>query len=155
MDKRSYSVKAGKANLKVPREFFYSDQHAWIDGKTGAVGVTDFFQLLLGDVVFVELVEAGTEVKRSGEIGHVEALKSVLDLYSPVSGSVVEVNPNVATSPETINLSPYETGWLLKISPTNMTEELQFLMDAKSYAEYVRREIRKERARKKRLQGYL
>jgi glycine cleavage system H protein len=111
----------------------YTDDHEWIsiDGDVATIGVTDFAQSSLGDIVFVELPEEGTELEAAASFGVVESIKSVSDLYSPITGQVVERNTTVEDTPESINEDAYAS-WLIKIKMTNL-EEIESLMDAKSY----------------------
>lgn len=95
----------------------YTQDHEWIiaDGNIGTVGVTDFAQESLGDVTFVELPSVGTQVKKGDAFGVVESVKAASDLYIPVSGTIVEVNESLDDSPDLVNSSPYDDGWLIKI----------------------------------------
>jgi glycine cleavage system H protein len=111
----------------------YTDDHEWalIEGDTITVGITDFAQSQLGDIVFVELPEVGTELTKGGAFGVVESIKSVSDLFSPVTGSVLEANQTLADAPESLNESPYES-WMLKIKLSN-PEELNSLLNSDTY----------------------
>jgi glycine cleavage system H protein len=97
-----------------PKELKYSEEHEWvkISGKRGIVGITDHAQHELGDVVFVELPDVGAQVAKGGELGVVESVKAVSEVYAPVSGTVVEVNESLRDRPETINSDPYGEGWI-------------------------------------------
>ncbi|MHA1262981.1 MAG: glycine cleavage system protein GcvH, partial [Candidatus Freyarchaeota archaeon] len=117
---------------------------------TVVVGITDYFQLLLGDVLFVNLPDEGSEIDTTEEIGELESVKAVLDIYSPVSGRVLEVNPRLEEEPELLNTDPYGEGWLLKVEPHNLEEDLSKLMSAEEYAKLVERKIREERERAER-----
>jgi len=116
------------ANLK------YTKEHEWIkvEGNVGIVGITHFAQDQLGDVVFVELPAVGRELKQNEQFGVVESVKTVSDLYIPVSGKVTEVNSALEAAPELINQNAYEDGWILKIAITNPAE-LESLLDAAAY----------------------
>ena len=120
----------------------YSEEHEWarVDGGgTAVVGVTHFAQDSLGDVVFVELPAAGDEVVQFEKMGEIESVKAVSDLYSPVSGTVVERNESLADSPELVNDSPYEGGWMLRIRLSDPSE-LDALMSAAEYSALVESE---------------
>jgi glycine cleavage system H protein len=103
----------------VPGELRYTSEHEWARSEDGrvVVGITDYAQDQLGDVVFVELPEAGTEVEAGQPLGEVESTKSVSDIYSPVSGKILEKNPEVEQNPALINEDPYGKGWLVTIEP--------------------------------------
>ncbi len=118
-------------------ELYYASSHEWIrleeDG-VAAVGISDFAQGELGDVVFVELPEAGTQVSARDEVSVVESVKTASDIYAPVSGEIVAVNELLEDSPETINSSPYDDGWIFKIRMSN-EEELKELLSPEEYRE--------------------
>lgn len=119
----------------VPAELRYSDEHEWVrmeaDG-VAVVGITAFAAESLGDVVFVELPEVGDNVKQFQKMGEVESVKAVSDLYSPVSGTVAARNDGVVDSPELVNDSPYEGGWMIRVSLSD-AGDLDKLMDAAQY----------------------
>ena len=119
----------------VPAELRYSDEHEWVrleaDG-AAAVGITAFAAESLGDVVFVELPEVGDSVEQFQKMGEVESVKAVSDLYSPVSGTIAARNDGVVDSPELVNDSPYEGGWMIRVSLAD-AGELDKLMDAAQY----------------------
>lgn len=116
----------------------FTKEHEWVavDGKIATVGITDFAQGELGDVVFVELPEVGTEVKSMDTMGTIEAVKTVADLYAPVSGVVKEVNGGLEDNPGVVNGSPYEDGWFLKIEMSDPSE-LDALMSHGAYKEMI------------------
>lgn len=121
----------------TPEELYYASSHEWIKpGEDGvaAVGISDFAQGELGDIVFVELPEAGSQVSARDEVSVVESVKTASDIYTPVSGEIVAVNELLADSPETINSSPYDDGWIFKIRMSN-EEELKELLSAEEYKE--------------------
>ncbi len=121
----------------TPEELYYASSHEWIKpGEDGVaeVGISDFAQGELGDVVFVELPEAGTQVSARDEVSVVESVKTASDIYTPVSGEIVAVNELLEDSPETINSSPYDDGWIFKIRMSN-EEELKELLSAEEYKE--------------------
>ncbi len=126
----------------TPSDLKYTKSHEWVrDNGDGTVtlGITDHAQELLGDLVFVEVPETGSEVEAGGEIAVVESVKAASDVYSPVSGEVVEANEALADAPESVNDSPYENGWICKIRLSN-SSELEGLLDADSYATHAEEE---------------
>lgn len=135
-------------NYEVPGGLYYSREHEWVklEGKLARVGVTDYAQSKLGDVVYAELPEVGKEVKqlaepkgREMELGAVESIKAVSALYSPLSGTIKEVNSALQERPELVNTSPYGEGWVCMLQPSALETELKRLMDAKAYAEYMKK----------------
>lgn len=121
-----------------PADFRYSKDHEWIQvsGGVGTIGITDYAQHSLGDVVFVELPKTGTKVKAGDTLGTVESVKAVSEVFSPVSGEVTDVNSELSTAPEKINQDPHKSAWLVKIKLADEGEVAK-LMDAKAYTEYV------------------
>lgn len=121
--------------MEIPNDLRYAKSHEWVrdngDG-TATIGISDFAQDELGDVVFVELPEVGTELEAGGDFGVVESVKAASDIYSPVSGEVIEANTLLEDNPETINESPYEEGWLVKISIGDASEFAN-LLDVNGY----------------------
>ena len=123
---------------EVPSELKYTESHEWLraeDDGLVTVGISDHAQALLGDLVFVELPEAGTEFVTGDECCVVESVKAASDVYMPISGEIVEVNEALADEPEIINTSPYDSGWLFKVKPS--TDEINDLMDADAYQEEI------------------
>ena len=122
--------------MNFPENLKYTKEHEWIlvDGDTGTVGITEYAQGELGDVVFVELPAVGKAVKQGDAFGTIEAVKAVSDFYAPVSGSVVEVNQELAQTPEIVNKDPYGKGWMVKIRVGNPAE-LSSLLNAHAYKE--------------------
>ncbi|MGD8922729.1 MAG: glycine cleavage system protein GcvH [Candidatus Zixiibacteriota bacterium] len=120
--------------MDVPAELKYTKEHEWVklDGNTAIIGITDYAQGELGDIVFVELPEIGTEVKQLDSFGTIEAVKAVSDMYSPVSGKVIGINSAVEEDPMVINRDPYGEGWMLKVEISNPSE-LDQLLDADGY----------------------
>lgn len=119
----------------VPDELHYTAEHEWVRGDGSAtvrVGITDYAQQALGDVVFVSLPDVGTQVNRGAAIGEVESTKSVSDIYAPLSGQVTARNEALLDTPEMINVSPYDDGWLFEIE-TNEPGEREELLDAAAY----------------------
>ena len=121
-----------------PSDLKYGEEHEWVrvEGDTVTVGISDFAQDQLGEVVFVDLPEVGSEVVVGETFGEIESVKSVSDLFSPVTGSVVERNDNLSDAPETVNEDPYGDGWLIKVK-MNDASELDALMDAAEYEDFV------------------
>ena len=117
---------------------YYSEEHEWItvDGNTGTVGITDFAQEQLGDIVFAEVTKVNEEVTKDEEVAVVESVKAASDIFSPVSGLISEVNVLLEDAPETINSDPLENGWIFKITIANL-DELDDLMDLDSYNQFV------------------
>lgn len=122
----------------VPAGLKYSKEHEWVkvDGNIGTVGITDHAQHALGDIVFVELPKAGSQVTFMKTFGTIESVKAASDLFSPLTGKVVEVNAALADSPDAVNKAPYADGWMLKVEIANPAE-LEQLLDDKAYAELV------------------
>ena len=120
--------------MNFPENLKYTKDHEWIksEGDTGTIGITDFAQGELGDVVFVELPAVGKSLKQHDSFGTIEAVKAVSDLYAPVSGSIVEINKELEKTPETVNKDPYNAGWMVKIKLSNPSE-LAGLLDAAAY----------------------
>lgn len=120
--------------MSIPGNLKYTKEHEWvlIEGNIGTIGVTDYAQGELGDVVFVDIDPAISEVKKGASIGTIEAVKTVSDIYSPFSGKVVEINEALKDSPEVVNSDPYGNGWMLKIEMSDPSE-LNDLLDAASY----------------------
>ena len=120
---------------EIPLELKYTKSHEWVrseeDGSV-TIGISDHAQELLGDLVFVELPEVGTEMSAEDAACVVESVKAASDVYMPISGEVIAVNESLADAPETINDSPYDDGWLIKVKPSN-PDELDDLMDSDSY----------------------
>lgn len=124
--------------MAYPQQYRYTKEHEWIDvqGDTAKIGITDYAQQELGDVVFVELPNAGAKVEKGKSLGSVESVKAVSDIYTPASGQVVEANSELQNKPETINTDPHGAGWLVKIKLGNPAE-VNALMDAAAYEAYI------------------
>jgi len=127
--------------MEFPKNLLYTTQHEWVLHESGiaAVGITDYAQNQLGDVVFVELPEVGTTFSKGDSFGVVESVKAASDVYTPVSGEVIEINSELEEHPEYINQSPYGDGWMIKMKISS-SDELQDLMISDTYAEHVRKE---------------
>lgn len=120
--------------MNTPAHLKYSEEHEWVrvEGNKAYIGITQFAQSELGDIVFVELPSVGTDVKQDDPFGSVESVKTVSELYAPVSGKVIEVNSELEDSPELVNESPYEKAWMIVVELSNPSE-LDKLMDAAAY----------------------
>ncbi len=120
--------------MNIPAELLYTKDHEWIrvDGDTGIVGITDFAQGELGDIVFIEIETVGETLKKEEVFGTIEAVKTVSDMFMPVSGEVLEVNPDLENSPDSVNKDPYGKGWMIKIRIAD-SAELSTLLTAEKY----------------------
>ena len=127
--------------MDFPNDLKYSRSHEWVrvEGSEAVVGLTDYAQEELGDIVYIELPEEGGQVEKETAFGVVESVKATEDLFSPVSGKVVEVNSPLDDSPETVNEDPYGDGWLIRLEMTD-PDELKDLMNAEQYQVYVEAE---------------
>lgn len=130
--------------MSIPEDLRYTGKHEWIrtEGEYGTVGITDYAQQMLGDIVFVELPELGTLIRKGESFGVVESVKAASDIYAPVSGEVVEVNEGLAEHPELVNHSPYGKGWMIRVKISNPAE-LDDLMDCREYENFVQKESEK------------
>lgn len=124
--------------MNFPDGLKYTDDHEWvkIEGNIGTIGVTDHAQSELGDVVYVDIDEDLAEIVKGNDFGTIEAVKTVADLYAPVTGKVLEVNTAINDSPESVNSDPYGKGWMIKVELSNLSE-LDTLMDVDAYKAHV------------------
>ena len=124
--------------MNIPEGLFYTKEHEWakIEGNQVTVGITDYAQSTLGDITFIELPEVGVEVAQSDTLAAVESVKAASDVYAPLSGKVIKVNQLLESSPEIINQSPYEDGWLVVIELKDESEK-EKLLDRLSYKTYI------------------
>ena len=124
--------------MNIPEELRYTSEHEWIrlEGDTAVVGITDYAQDQLGDIVFVEIPEAGDSTESSGVFGTVEAVKTVSDLFSPLTGDITEVNTGLEAHPEYVNEDPYGNGWMIKIKLGN-PDEYEGLLSAGGYLDLI------------------
>lgn len=125
--------------MSVPKDFYYTKEHEWVKVESNSaarIGITDFAQSELGDIVFVELPEVGDEITANEPFGSVESVKTVSELYAPLSGKVVEINEDLSDNPEFVNESPYEKAWFIVVEPTN-DSDAQELMTAEQYEEMI------------------
>lgn len=120
--------------MNIPSDLLYSNDHEWVklDGEIATVGITDFAQRELGDIVYVEIETVGETLDREEVFGTVEAVKTVSDLFMPISGEVLEFNSDLEDNPEAVNEHPYESGWMIKIKMDN-TSQIKNLLDADQY----------------------
>ena len=127
--------------MKFPEDCLFSKQHEWVkvNGDTATVGITDYAQKELGDVVFVELPKVGDAFDTNEPFGNVESVKAVSEVFCPVAGEVLEVNQDLVNSPEWVNTDPYGNAWFVKLKVTNL-EELKELFNSQEYEEYVAEE---------------
>jgi len=127
--------------MEIPKDLRYTDEHEWarIDGDTVIVGITDYAQESLGDVVYIEMPEVGEELKKGEALGSIESVKAVSDVFCPMSGEIIEVNEELSDHPEYVNQSPYDKGWIIEMKISNL-EETGELMDSVKYEEFVKKE---------------
>ena len=126
--------------MPYPDTYHYSKSHEWIavDGETGTIGITDYAQSSLGDIVFVEMPKVGEQIQAGSTFGSVESVKAVSDLYAPVSGTVTEINEDLTSAPETINTAA-NTTWLIRVELTDALES-ESLMQAADYEKFIAEE---------------
>ncbi len=125
-------------STKILENLKYTDDHEWIknEGEQASIGVTDFAQSSMGDIVFVELPEVGAIIEKGSAFGVIESVKSVSDLYAPISGEVLEINEALSDAPELVNSAPYDS-WIVKVKLSS-PEELEALMDSAAYTEHCK-----------------
>ncbi|MBT3366981.1 MAG: glycine cleavage system protein GcvH [Nitrospina sp.] len=128
--------------MEVPKDLLYTLEHEWIrvDGKSAVIGITQFAQEQLGDIVFVELPEMGTQLEKESPFGVVESVKTVSDLYAPANGKVTKVNKELETNPEMVNIDPFGAGWIVEIELSS-EEDLKTLLDPDAYIEQCEKEL--------------
>jgi len=133
--------------MEFPEDLKYSREHEWarLENETIVVGITDYAQENLGEIVYVELPEEGSQVSRAEAFGVVESTKAVSDLYAPASGTVTEVNDTLLDNPELINEDPYEDGWMIRIAISDQ-RDLDKLMNSAEYAKFIEEEKNEEEA---------
>jgi glycine cleavage system H protein len=125
--------------MNIPKQLKYTTDHEWVDvnGATATIGITDFAQGELGDIIYLDVTAAvGDEVNAGDVLGTIEAVKTVSEIYSPISGRITEINTGINDVPSIINQEPYDRGWMIKIEPTN-ADEIANLMDNAAYAEVI------------------
>ncbi|MCL5276942.1 MAG: glycine cleavage system protein GcvH [Deltaproteobacteria bacterium] len=126
--------------MQVPKDLKYTKDHEWarVEGSAVIVGITDYAQDKLGDVVFVEIENDGTQLKQHEKLGTVESVKSVSDVFSPLSGRIVEVNKDLLDHPELVNKDPYGRAWMVRLAVDNIKGELDGLLDPDAYERYCK-----------------
>ena len=124
--------------MNTPNDIKYTKEHEWVslDGETATIGITDYAQSQLGDIVFVEFPDINSEINQNETFGVIEAVKTVADLFAPVSGEIIEVNSSLEDSPNFINSDPYGSGWIIKIK-INDSNEYNGLMSSDVYEEHI------------------
>lgn len=137
LQKHGYQFEGGHI-MNIPKDLLYSKEHEWVrrEGSDIRIGITDFAQSELGDIVFVELPEVGDEITVNEPFGSVESVKTVSELYAPVSGTVVEVNEALEDNPEYVNESPYDKAWMIVVEPSD-DAELDDLLSAEEYEAHI------------------
>jgi len=123
----------------VPENLKYTKEHEWvrIEGNQAIIGITDYAQSELGDIVFVEMPNIGDKFKQNDTIGTIEAVKTVADIFSPINGTISEINNNIEDKPDCINSDPYAKGWLIKIKFNNNETSLKELLSPKDYGDLI------------------
>jgi glycine cleavage system H protein len=131
--------------MDIPEGLKYSKEHEWVlvESDVAIIGITEYAQDELGDIVYVELPQVGEKISKDDPFGSVESVKAVSDIFAPISGSVLEVNDTLPDSPETINEDPYGDGWMIKVQMTDK-DELKDLMSSEDYTEYIEQKIEEE-----------
>jgi glycine cleavage system H protein len=125
---------------EIPEGFYYSKEHEWVklEGKEAVVGITDYAQKQLHDIVYVEAPKVGTDLKQFQTMGTVESVKSTSEIFTPISGKVAKINGELAESPELLNQDPYGKGWIVRIVLRDLDSDVKKLLTAKQYADYVK-----------------
>ena len=143
---KPFEIKVDKWTFTVPKDRFYNENDCWakLDGKIATVGITDFLQNMTSDIIYVELPKLGTEVGQFDEAGTFEAIKTMLDLISPVGGIVREVNEKLRDRPELVNQDPYEEGWFIKIEVKDFEADKENLLRPDAYFEVMKHKIEAE-----------
>jgi len=133
-------------DIEVPEDLHYTKEHEWlkIESDRCRVGITDYAQRSLHEVVYVDLPNIGKSLTQSAIFGTVESVKAVSELYSPVSGEVVERNDKLVDSPELVNQQPYGAGWIVVVKPSRLQDDLKTLLDAKAYASFLHEVTKKK-----------
>ncbi len=126
--------------MQVPKDLKYTKDHEWarIEGTSVTVGITDYAQDKLGDVVFIEIEDKETRLKQGEKFGTVESVKSVSDLFTPLSGKISDVNEDIIDHPEFVNKDPYGRAWMIKLTADDVQNEVASLMDADAYEKYCK-----------------
>jgi glycine cleavage system H protein len=143
----TYQINVDKWTFRVPKGLFFNENDCWakIEGDTAKVGITDFLQSMTSDVIFVEFKDVGSEVEQFDEIASFESVKTVLDLISPISGTIEKVNEKLSERPDLVNQDPYGEGWFAIIKLKNFEKDRENLLDAEDYFEVLKRKVEAER----------
>jgi glycine cleavage system H protein len=154
MAENSFEFKIDKWVFHVPKERYYNENDSWvkIEGSLATVGITDFRQTMVGDIIFVELPEPGKAVEQFDEAGSYESNKTLLDLISPVCGVIKEVNERLIDKPELVNHDPYGDGWFIKVEVKDFASDKENLLSSAGYFDYMKRKAEEEN---KKLKGIL
>ena len=130
-----------KDSYLVPDDFYYTKEHEWVrlEGDKCRIGVTDYAQNSLHEIVYVDLPKVGAKVTQMQSLGTVESVKAVADVYSPIAGQVLEVNNDLSDAPELVNKSPYEKGWITIIRPDDLKKDLTSLMKPEAYRDLLKK----------------
>ena len=125
--------------MSLPQDLKYTKEHEWlkVDGETAIIGITEHAQSELGDIIFIEFPNMNQKIEKNQPFGTIEAVKTVADLFAPVSGKVIEINETLEDNPEFVNSDPYVNGWIVKVSISD-TSELEELMSADKYGELIK-----------------
>lgn len=147
----AFEIKVDKWSFRVPKDRLYNENDCWakLNGTVATVGITDFLQNMASDIIFVKLPEVGVVVEQFDEVGSFEAIKTMLDLISPVSGVVKEVNEELREKPELVNQDSYGRGWFVKIEVTDFEVDKENLIGSETYFEVLKRKIEAERLKLK------
>ena len=142
-----YEIKADKWTFRVPKDLFFNENDCWarIEGDKAKVGITDFLQNMISDIIFVEFKEVGSKIEQFDEVAAFESVKSVLDVISPVSGVIEGVNEKLRESPELANKDPYGEGWFVLIKLANLDVDRENLLSAQGYFEVLKGKLEIER----------
>jgi len=143
----SYQLKVLKWTFRVPKCLLYNENDCWakIEGHKARVGITDFLQSMATDIIFVEFKDVGTEIEQLDEVASFESVKTILDLISPVSGVIVEINEKLSERPELVNLDPYGEGWFAVLKLKDFESDRENLLDAQNYFEILKRKVELEK----------
>jgi glycine cleavage system H protein len=146
----AFELKVDKWTFHVPKDLFYIENDCWarFEGDTAKVGITDFLQNMIGDIVFVNFLKVGSEVEQFDEIADFESVKSVLDVLSPVSGTIESVNEKLREAPELANKDPYGEGWFVSIKLANPDADKENLITAEGYLEVLKKKLEMERKKR-------
>jgi glycine cleavage system H protein len=125
----------------IPEELYYSKEHEWVQVKKdyAVIGITDYAQKVLHEIVYVESPKVGSRLDQMQSLGTVESVKAASEIFTPIAGEVIEVNTKLAEDPELLNQDPYKDGWIIKVRPANLKKDLERLMTAKQYMEYIKK----------------